>query len=74
MTDYILSIAIAVSVIVGFLIGKFHMVRVMSRNIDGIFHVNLGDPNEEMFKLQIDVPLEKIPGQKYLIFKVITRH
>ena len=40
------------------------------RRADGYFFVNLVNPEDEMFKMQIDVPLEKLPDAKYLIFKV----
>lgn len=37
---------------------------------DGYFFVNLTNPEDEMFKMQIDIPLEQVPDAKYLIFKV----
>ncbi len=57
--------------IMGFLIGLiFSLVCWVSRRPDGYFFVNLTDPNDEMFKMQIDVPLEELPAADYLIFKV----
>ena len=57
--------------IMGFLIGLiFSFVCWVARRPDGYFFVNLTNPNEEMFKMQIDIPLEELPAADYLIFTV----
>lgn len=61
------------SILLGFLIGSVFTSLYLTRKPDGYFFVNLTNPEDEMFKLQIDVPLEQIPKEKRLIFKVKTR-
>ena len=61
------------SILLGFLIGNVFTSLYLTRKPDGYFFVNLTDPEDEMFKLQIDVPLEQIPKEKRLIFKVKIR-
>jgi hypothetical protein len=62
---------IALSVIVGFLLGilasKFH---ADTKKPDGYFFINFVNPEDELFKLQIDVPIEELPNTKRLIFRV----
>lgn len=66
------TITVLASIIfaVGMLIGALIAYRETVRRPDGYFFVNLINPNDEMFKMQIDIPLEKMPEAKYLIFKV----
>lgn len=40
------------------------------KNPDGIFYVNLTNPEEETFSMRIDLDLESIALNKFLIFKV----
>lgn len=54
----------------GFILGMVYTYFMYFRKLDGIFLVNLTNPNEEMFKMQIDIPLEDLPNAKYLIFQV----
>ncbi len=53
-----------------FLMGCIFSTWRMTRRLDGRFFVNLTDPEDEMFRMQIDIPLEQLPDAKYLIFKV----
>ena len=57
----------------GFIMGMLHCKRIMTKRPDGIFYIDLQDPNEETLKLQIDLAIEEIPKQKYLIFRVQNR-
>ncbi len=59
-----LLVGCVIGIIVSFLAWTFFKVP------DGYFFVNLVNPEDEMFKMQIDVPLEDLPKAKYLIFKV----
>lgn len=62
----------AVPLLVGYVIGclvAYILWRFIKRP-DGYFFVNLVNPEDEMFKMQIDIPLEDLPNAKYLIFKV----
>ena len=54
----------------GFVLGMLYVEFMYYRKPDGYFIVNLVNPEDEMFKMQIDVPLEELPKAKYLIFKV----
>lgn len=65
-----ISLIIAIATCAGFILGSMYSTLTAKKNIDGLFIVNLSDPNDETFKLQIHTPLEKIPDAKYLIFKV----
>lgn len=62
----------AVPLFVGYVIGCLvaYILWRFVRKPDGYFIVNLVNPEDEMFKLQIDVPLEELPKVKYLIFRV----
>ena len=62
----------AVSLFAGYVIGSLvaYILWRFVRKPDGYFIVNLVNPEDEMFKLQIDVPLEELPKVKYLIFRV----
>lgn len=64
--------AFAIPLFVGYVIGLLvaYFMRRFIRKPDGYFIVNLVNPEEEMFKMQIDVPLEELPNTKYLIFQV----
>lgn len=53
-----------------FILGMVHARKLMTKVPDGTFFINLQDPNEETMKLQIDLAIEEIPRQKYLIFKI----
>lgn len=70
MTKYAVFIIVITLLFVGFILGYIHAALKMTKNPDGIFFVNLKDPNEEVMKLQIDLAVEEIPKAKYLIFKV----
>ena len=54
----------------GFIFGMLHAKNIMTKKPDGIFYMNLENPNEDTMKLQIDVPIEEIPKQQYLIFRI----
>lgn len=69
MTEGAIVCAILI-LIAGFILGMIHARNIMTKKPDGIFYLNLSDPNEETMKLQIDVPIEEIPRQKYLIFRI----
>jgi len=69
MTEGAIVCAILI-LIAGFILGMVHARNIMTKKPDGIFYMNLSDPNEESMRLQIDVPIEEIPKQKYLIFKI----
>ena len=53
-----------------FIMGCIFATWRMRRRLDGRFFVNLTNPEDEMFRMQIDIPLEQLPDAKYLIFKV----
>ena len=53
-----------------FLMGCDFATWRMKRRLDGRFFVNLANPEDEMFRMQIDIPLEQLPDAKSLIFKV----
>lgn len=53
-----------------FILGMIHARKLMTKVPDGIFFINLNEPAEETMKLQIDLAIEEIPRQKYLIFKI----
>ena len=56
----------------GYIIGSLvaYILWKFVRRPDGYFLVNLVNPEDEMFKMQIDIPLEDLPKAKYLIFRV----
>lgn len=61
-----------VPLLIGYALGSL-IVYILWRFVkrpDGYFLVNLVNPEDEMFKMQIDIPLEDIPKAKYLIFRV----
>lgn len=64
--------AFAIPLLIGYIIGLLvaYFLHRFVRKPDGYFFVNLINPNDEVFKMQIDVPLEELPNVKYLIFKV----
>lgn len=70
LTKYAVFILVISLLFIGFIFGFIHAVLKITKNPDGIFMVNLNDPNAEMFKLQIDLAVEEIPKTKYMIFKV----
>ena len=70
MTKYTVFIIVITLLFAGFILGYINAALKMTKNPDGIFFVNLKDPNEEVMKLQIDLAVEEIPKAKYLIFKV----
>ncbi len=53
-----------------FILGMVHARNIMTKKPDGIFYLDLMNPNEETMRLQIDVPIEEIPNQQYLIFRI----
>lgn len=65
-----LSIFVAIAVTLSFLLGIAYSYWYTSKHTDGQFIVNLNNPEEDMFKMVIDVPLEDIPSKNYLIFKI----
>ncbi len=65
-----IKVYILLTLLAVFLLGIAAAYRAMTKKPDGIFYINLTDPIEETMKLQIDVPIEDIPNQKYLILKV----
>lgn len=62
----------AVPLLIGYVVGCLvaYISWRFARKPDGYFVVNLVNPEDEMFKMQIDIPLEDLPNAKYLIFKV----
>ena len=70
LTKYAIFVLVITLLFIGFIMGYIHAVIKTAKDPDGIFFVNLDDPNEEFFKLQIDLAVESIPKAKYLIFKV----
>ena len=56
--------------LLSFILGMVHARGIRTKKPDGIFYINLTNPTEESMKLQIDVPIEELPKQKYLIFKI----
>lgn len=69
MTEGAIVCAILI-LIAGFILGMVHARNIMTKKPDGIFYLDLMNPNEETMRLQIDVPIEEIPKQKYLIFRI----
>lgn len=70
LTRFGIYIGVITLLFIGFLIGYIFAARKMTKNPDGVFMVNLDDPDEEVFKLRIDLAVEEIPNTKYMIFKV----
>lgn len=69
MTERAIVCAILI-LIAGFILGMIHARNIMTKKPDGIFYLDLMNPNEETMRLQIDIPIEEIPHQKYLIFRI----
>ena len=61
-----------VPLLIGYALGSLiaYILWRFVKRPDGYFLVNLVNPEDEMFKMQIDIPLEDIPKAKYLIFRV----
>ena len=38
--------------------------------VDGIFHVNLNDPEKDVFTLEMITPFDEVPSKKELYLKV----
>lgn len=70
MTLTVPVIVCFVLVILAFITGMLYTRKLIAKNPDGIFFIDLENPNEDTMKLQIDLAIEEIPRQKYLIFKV----
>lgn len=70
MNDVVMYVILAVIVFCGdayfYLLGKRNAIKKR----DGIFVVNTTDPEKDVFKLEIEVPVSVIPTKKYLIFHV----
>ena len=58
----------AVGCIVGLIIGIF--IRIRKKSYDGIFRVDLTNPEKDIFTLELICPIGEIPTKKSLIFKV----
>ena len=50
MTKYTVFIIVITLLFAGFILGYIHAALKMTKNPDGIFFVNLKDPNEEVMK------------------------
>lgn len=66
------SVGVLVILLIGCTIGMLaaYLAWTFFKIPDGYFFVNLVNPEDEMFKMQMDIPLEQVPDAKYLIFKV----
>lgn len=61
-------ISFSVGVIVGFIINLvFHLAKKPS----GIFHVNMLDPNKDVYWLELQIPFGDITNHKSLRIKVV---
>ena len=58
------------TVVIAFAAGLNYAIWRIRRKPDGVFLVNFSNPEDDMFKMRIDVPIEAIPEAKYLIFKI----
>lgn len=70
MTTFKIFIVCFLLALLMFILGMIHAKNIITKKPDGIFFVNLSDPEADTFRMQIDVPVEDIPGQKYLVLKV----
>ena len=68
--SFTFAVIVAVIFLIGIGIGALIAYVQFINRPDGYFFVNLINPEDEMFKMQIDIPLEDLPEVKYLIFKV----
>lgn len=57
-------IGFILGVLVGWLVSKLDI------KYDGIFHINTSDPNKDVFRLEVGIPIGSIYGKKYIVFKV----
>ena len=64
----ILTILICIGA--GFILGMIYCNYMIRKHPDGMFFVNLTNPEEEVFSLRIDLPVEDIPSAKYLLLKI----
>lgn len=65
---YTILISFVVGIIVGFLLNFiFHLAKKPS----GIFHVNMSDPNKDVYWLELQIPFGDITNHKSLRLKVI---
>jgi len=71
MNLYILILMLFAAYLLGCVVTYAITMYNMNRNPDGIFYVNLDDPNDDFFRLQIDLAVEQIPDAKFLLFKVV---
>lgn len=70
LTKFGIFIGVITLLFVGFLIGYIFAAMKMVQNPDGIFFVNLNDPDDEVLKMRIDLAVEEIPNAEFLVFKV----
>lgn len=70
MTNAGIFIACFLVCLLMFMLGMIHAKNIISKKPDGMFFVNFSDPEDEFFKMRIDIPIEDIPSQKYLVLKV----
>ena len=70
LTKFAIFIGVITLLFVGFLIGYIFAAMKMVKNPDGIFFVNLNDPEDEVLKMRIDLAVEEIPNAEFLVFKV----
>ena len=59
---------LAIGCIIGILIGVFFRFR--KKSYDGIFRVDLTNPDKDVFTLELICPIGEIPTKKILVFKV----
>jgi len=52
--------------IVGYILGK------IPQSWDGIFRIDLSDPEKDVFTLEVLCPLGELPTKKFVIFKVMN--
>ena len=70
LTKFAIFIGVITLLFVGFLTGYIFAAMKMVQNPDGIFFVNLNDPDDEVLKMRIDLAVEEIPNAEFLVFKV----
>lgn len=66
VTTYILiaGIAMFVGIIVGVLISR------TKKSYDGVFKVDMTDPNKDIFTVELFCPIGEIPTKRYMAFMV----
>lgn len=62
---YILSLTFILGIIVGYSITRL-------KKPDGRFVIDLSDPEKDVYSLELDCDLAKLPIKRYIILKIIN--